>query len=83
MCPSRGPWSPTDMDIDQTETFLRRPGPSLAAGIALLVVCAGFAALWFTSDFIFARPFGLLTGSVGIYLAYGGITGLKEQRDDG
>ena len=69
------------MDINQTESWLSRPGPSLAAGIALLVVCAGFAALWFTSDFIFARPLGLLSGTAGIYLAYGGVTGLKEQRD--
>jgi hypothetical protein len=44
------------------------------------VVCAGFAALWFTSSFILARPLGLLTGSLGIYLLYGGIQGRKEVR---
>ena len=64
---------------DVTEPWYRKPGPSIAVGIALLVVCAGFAALWFTSDFLFARPFGLLSGSLGIYLVYGGVMGLKEE----
>jgi hypothetical protein len=68
------------MDIDSTNSWMQRPGPAIAVGIALLVVCAGFAALWFTSDFVFARPVGLLTGSVGIYLLYGGIQGLRERR---
>jgi hypothetical protein len=69
------------MDIDQTDSWLSRPGPTIAAGIALLVVCAGFAALWFTSDFLFARPLGLVTGGAGIYLLYGGLIGRKEQSD--
>ena len=81
MCRPAPPWSPTDMDINQTESWLSRPGPTIAVGIALLVVCAGFAALWFTSSFIFARPLGLLTGSAGIYLLYGGIIGRREQND--
>ena len=68
------------MDIDNTDSWVQRPGPAIAVGIALLVVCAGFAALWFTSDFLFARPFGLLTGSVGIWLLYGGLQGRKETR---
>jgi hypothetical protein len=63
---------------DVAEPWYRRPGPCLAAGIALLVVCAGFAVLWFTTDFLFARPLGLLSGGAGIYLAYGGVVGLKE-----
>ena len=71
------------MDINQTESWLSRPGPTIAAGTALLVVCAGFAALWFTSSFVFARPLGLLTGSAGIYLLYGGIMGRKEQQGNG
>jgi hypothetical protein len=68
------------MDINSTDSWVQRPGPAIAVGIVLLLVCAGFAALWFTSDFIFARPFGLLTGSVGIYLLYGGLQGLREGR---
>ena len=71
------------MDINPTESWLSRPGPCLAAGIALLVVCAGFAALWFTSDFVFARPLGLVSGGFGIYLVYGGVIGLKEQKNNG
>jgi hypothetical protein len=68
------------MDTNQSDSWIRRPGPSLAAGIALLVVCAGFAALWFTSDFLLARPLGAVTGSAGIYLVVGGVMGLKEGR---
>ena len=67
------------MDINSRDSWLQRPGPTIAVGLALLVVCAGFAALWFTSEFIFARPFGLLAGTLGTYLLYGGITGLKER----
>ena len=59
------------------------PGPAIAVGLVLLVVCAGFAALWFTSEFILARPLGLATGGFGIYLLYGGIMGRKEQQDNG
>jgi hypothetical protein len=69
------------MDINQTESWLSSPGRTLATGIALLVVCAVFAALWFTSEFFFARPLGLLSGSAGIYLVYGGVQGLKERSD--
>ena len=76
-------WSSTDMDINQTESWISRPGPAIAVGLVLLVVCAGFAALWFTSDFILARPLGLATGGFGIYLLYGGIMGRKEQQDNG
>jgi hypothetical protein len=68
------------MDINRTESWISRPGPAIAVGLALLVVCAGFAALWFTSDFLLARPLGLLSGSVGIYLVYGGLQGRKETR---
>jgi hypothetical protein len=68
------------MDINSTDSWVQRPGPAIAVGIVLLLVCAGFAALWFTSDFIFARPFGLLTGSVGIWLLYGGLQGRREGR---
>lgn len=68
------------MDLNQTEPWIRRPGPSIAAGVGLLAMCAGFAFLWFTTDVLLARPLGLLTGSVGIYLVYGGVVGLKEER---
>ena len=68
------------MDINPTESWISRPGPAIAVGLALLVVCAGFAALRFTSSFILARPLGLLTGSIGIYLLYGGLQGRKEGR---
>ena len=68
------------MDINNTsDSWMHRPGPAIAVGVALLVVCAGFAALWFTSDVFFSRPLGLLTGSLGIYLLYGGVTGLRER----
>jgi hypothetical protein len=66
------------MDINSTDSWMQRPGPAIAVGIALLVVCAAFAALWFTSDFLLARPLGLASGSFGIYLLYGGITARKE-----
>lgn len=75
------PWSPGRMDINQTESWISRPGPAIAVGLVLLVVCAGFAALWFTSSFILARPLGLATGAFGIYLLYGGIMGRREQNN--
>jgi hypothetical protein len=68
------------MDINSTESWISRPGPAIAVGLALLLVCGAFAALWFTSSFIFARPFGLLTGTLGIYFLYGGLQGRKEGR---
>jgi ABC-type transport system involved in cytochrome c biogenesis permease subunit len=74
------PWSRGAMDINSTDSWVQRPGPAIAVGIVLLAVCAGFAALWFTSDFLLARPLGLLTGSVGLYLVYGGLMGRKEGR---
>ena len=74
------PWSRGAMDIDSTDSWVQRPGPAIAVGIALLVVCAGFAALWFTSDLLLARPAGLLTGSAGLYLLYGGLVGRREGR---
>lgn len=65
------------MDINGSDSWMQRPGPAIAVGIALLVVCAGFAALWFTSDFLLARPLGLATGGFGIYLLYGGLMNRK------
>lgn len=71
------------METNQTNGWLDSPGRTLATGIALLGLCAVFAVLWFTSDFLLARPLGLLTGSAGIYFTYGGVVGLREQREDG
>ena len=71
------------MDIDHHDSWHERPGPTIAAGVALLIACAGFAALWLTSSFALARPLGLVTGAAGIYLLVGGVMSRKVERTDG
>jgi hypothetical protein len=71
------------MDMQTNRTWSDRPATVVAGGLALLAVCAVFAYLWFTSDFLLARPLGLFTGSVGLYFTYTGVIGLREQRSDG
>lgn len=69
------------MQTPDAGSWNERPATVLAVAVALLVVCAGFAYLWFFTDFLLARPLGLLSGSVGIYLMYGAVAGLREQRE--
>ena len=61
--------------------WYNKPGPALAVGIALLALTGVFAVLWITTPFLFARALGLLSGGAGTMLVYGGINGLREQRE--
>ena len=60
--------------------WYNRPAPALLAGVALLALCGGFAVLWVTTPFFLARPLGYLGGAAGIFLTWGGATGLRQQR---
>lgn len=61
--------------------WYNKPGPALAVGIALLALTGVFAVLWISTTFLFARALGLLSGGAGMLLVYGGINGLREQRE--
>lgn len=60
--------------------WYRRPVPCVLVGGALLVVALLAAAAWLSGDVPFARPVGYVAGGAGIYLLYGGIVGLREER---
>lgn len=61
--------------------WYNKPGPALAVGIALLALTGVFAVLWVSGTFLFARALGLLSGGAGMMLVYGGVNGLREQRE--
>ena len=63
-----------------TVAWYNKPGPSLAAGIALLALCGVFLVLWITTSFLPARWLGYLSGASGTMLVYGGFNGLREGR---
>lgn len=75
------------MDTSTTATatpqvaWYNKPVPALAAGVALLALCALFAVLWVTTTFPLARAIGFMSGAAGIFLVYGGVNGLREQRE--
>lgn len=72
--------TPTTTAATPEVAWYNKPGPALAAGLALLALCGVFAVVWVTTPFFLARPLGYLSGAAGIMLVYGGATGLREQR---
>ena len=73
--------TPTTSPATPKVAWYNKPGPALAVGIALLAVCGVFAVLWVTSTFPLARAIGFLSGAAGLMLVYGGVNGLREQRE--
>jgi hypothetical protein len=55
-----------------------RPGPTIAVGFGLLVVCGLCAWAGLADDTAIARPAGLVTGGAGIYLLVGGILSWRD-----
>lgn len=68
------------MDIDPPTAWHERPGPTLAAGIALLAVCAVFAYLFIAEQVPLARAGGMVSGAAGIWLVYGAVTSRRDGR---
>lgn len=60
--------------------WYNRPVPAIAAGVALLALCAVFAVLWISTPFFLARALGYLSGGAGILLVWGGVNGLRQER---
>ena len=73
--------TPTTSPATPQVAWHNKPGPALAVGIALLAVCGLFAMLWVTSSFPLARAIGFISGAAGMMLVYGGVNGLREQRE--
>lgn len=74
--------TPTTSTAAAPVAWYNKPGPALAVGIALLALTGVFAVLWVGTTFLFARALGLLSGAAGLMLVYGGVNGLREQREN-
>lgn len=59
---------------EQRVHWHQRPIPTLLVAVGLLAACAAFAVLWLRDGWGLARPAGMVTGAVGIYLLVGGIS---------
>lgn len=51
----------------------------MLVALALLGACAGFAVLWLRGSWVFARPAGLVSGALGIYLLTAGIIAIRSR----
>lgn len=69
--------------MQPTGAWHERPGPTIALGIGLLVVCALCAWAWLGDGTAIARPAGLVTGGAGIYLLVGGIMSWRDHDPGG
>ena len=67
--------------MSDSTAWHQRPGPVLALGAALLVVCGFCVWAWVASDVGIARTVGLVSGGAGIYLVVSGSAALRERAD--
>jgi hypothetical protein len=57
----------------------QRPILTMVVGVVLMAACASFAVLWLQDGWGFARPAGLVSGALGIYLLAGGIFAVRSR----
>jgi hypothetical protein len=63
------------------QAWHEKPGVCLAVGVGLALVCLLSLVLWITTSTFFVRAIGLASGAGAFYFIYGGLTGLRENRD--
>jgi hypothetical protein len=67
------------VDVERRVRWHQRPIPTLVVAVVLLAACAGFAVLWLQDGWVLARPAGLVSGALGIYLLVGGIIAVRSR----
>ena len=67
------------VEVERRVPWHQRPVPTLLVAVVLLAACAGFAVLWLRDNWMFARPAGLVSGALGIYLLTGGIIAVRSR----
>ncbi len=65
--------------VERPVPWHQRPIPTLLVAVVMLAACAGFAVLWLRDSWGFARPAGLVSGALGIYLLAGGIIAIRSR----